>query len=222
MWHGINEFIKVWPAKVQIIIVNDGSNDDTESLVKQNVTYKKLESLDAIKYIVQANTGKGGAIAKGVQSVVYDFVLTLDADMATAPTELLNWLLIDPLLFNKHHIAIASRTLASSNLVLISARRKTGNIFNNIVRVLTKLPISDTQCGFKLYPTTLAKELFQNLQIKGWAHDVEILYKAFNSKITIVEMPVTWNERAASKINVWKDGLHMLWDVCKMSWRGQL
>jgi dolichyl-phosphate beta-glucosyltransferase len=78
------------------------------------------------------------------------------------------------------------------------------------------LPFKDTQCGFKLYPRAIAQQLFANLRTKGWAHDVEILLQANKQSIPVIEMPITWNERDASKINVLRDGMKMLWEVMKM------
>ncbi len=216
MWQGINNFMAEWQGAVQIIIVNDGSTDTTEEAIFNNSTYKQLLLSNKILYLYQANAGKGGALQNGIAHATNSYVLTLDADMATMPTELLQWLQMDATIFEGNNIVIASRTLAASTLVLISARRKTGNIFNKMVRGITGLPYRDTQCGFKLYPCVIAKELFANLSTKGWAHDVEILKKAKANNYPIIEMPITWNERDASKINVVKDGIKMLWDVLRM------
>jgi dolichyl-phosphate beta-glucosyltransferase len=213
MWSALEAFATAWQGALQIIIVNDGSTDNTANLILTNATYKKFLAQAIVAYVWQPNTGKGGAIATGVAMATTDYVLTLDADMATAPTELLQWITLDANIFVENKIVIASRTLPQSKLILISARRKTGNIFNVMVRKLTGLSFRDTQCGFKLYPTAIAKSLFANLQTKGWAHDVEILKKAMRAKYNIIELPITWNERDASKINVVRDGIKMLIDV---------
>ena len=68
----------------------------------------------------------------------------------------------------------------------------------------------DTQCGFKLYPGGEGKRVFGSLRTYGWAHDVEILYKAYLDGVKIVEMPLEWNAVEGSKIRVLRDGIKML------------
>jgi dolichyl-phosphate beta-glucosyltransferase len=213
MFEGIKNFITYWPAGFQFIIINDGSTDDTAEIITQNKLYQNLLADDKIILINQKNCGKGGAIKNGIKYVSMPYVLTLDADMATNPTELLNWAKLSKNLFDNNTVSIASRTLIDSKLILISSRREKGNVFNTIVRKITGLPFLDTQCGFKLYPTPIAKTIFENLKTLGWAHDVEILLQLHHKKITVQELPIVWNERDASKINVWQDGLKMIVDV---------
>lgn len=216
MIDGIKEFIATWHGLFEIIIIDDGSTDDTVSLIKNNLLYKNLLADNKIQLIQQTNTGKGGALQKGITAATLDFILTVDADMAAHPVEIMNWRLQNKATFARDTICIASRTLAASKLILISNRRSSGKLFNTIVRIITNLPFKDTQCGFKLYPRAIAQQLFANLRTKGWAHDVEILLQANKQSIPVIEMPITWNERDASKINVLRDGMKMLWEVMKM------
>jgi len=216
MIDGIKEFIATWHGLFEIIIIDDGSTDDTVSLIKNNLLYKNLLADNKIQLIQQTNTGKGGALQKGITAATLDFVLTVDADMAAHPVEIMNWRLQNKATFARDTICIASGTLAASKLILISNRRSSGKLFNTIVRIITNLPFKDTQCGFKLYPRAIAQQLFANLRTKGWAHDVEILLQANKQSIPVIEMPITWNERDASKINVLRDGMKMLWEVMKM------
>jgi dolichyl-phosphate beta-glucosyltransferase len=216
LFEGLKNFITYWPAAFQFIIVNDGSTDATKQLIEENQLYKNLLQDHKIILLNQKNTGKGGAIKNGIAKATCDFVLTLDADMATSPTELLKWLKINASIFDNNTVSIASRTLAASELILISNRRSQGNIFNTIVRKITGLSFLDTQCGFKLYPNAIALQVFATLKTNGWAHDVEILMKLQKQKITILELPIVWNERAASKIHVVRDGFKMLWEVVMM------
>jgi dolichyl-phosphate beta-glucosyltransferase len=213
MFEGLKNFITYWPSGFQFIIVNDGSIDETVQIIEQNTLYQNLLSDNKIILINQKNSGKGGAIKNGMVYATMPYVLTLDADMATSPTELLHWAKLSKNLFDNTTVHIASRTLAASKLILISSRREKGNVFNTIVRAITGLPYLDTQCGFKLYPTLIAKAIFANLNTLGWAHDVEILLQLQNQKIPVQELPIVWNERDASKINVWRDGLKMIVDV---------
>jgi dolichyl-phosphate beta-glucosyltransferase len=213
MWEGITLFISTWPATSEFIIIDDGSTDDTAESILQNDLYKKLAADKRITFLQQKNTGKGGALANGIAIAKHPYVLTVDADMSTMPTELVKWVHINKNLFDNTSVYIADRTLAASKLNLISSRRESGKMFNTIVRHLTGLKYADTQCGFKLYPTVMAQAIFATLFTKGWAHDVEVLVRLQHQKILIVPMPIVWDEYDASKINLLKDGAKMLWEV---------
>ncbi len=214
--NGLKHFIAEWCGKFEVIIINDGSKDDTLNALHSNTLITNLQKEGKAKIIDSENEGKGGALQKGVQIANGDFILTLDADMATLPLELILWQRATALTFEGTHICIANRTDKKSVLQLISTRRSQGNIFNKIVKKSTGLLIDDTQCGFKLYPKVMGKKLFENLQTKGWAHDVEILIKAKKMNYPVLQMPITWIEKDASKVNMLTDSFKMIWDVLKM------
>ena len=85
-----------------------------------------------------------------------------------------------------------------------------GKVFNISIFLLTGLNIRDTQCGFKLYPAEIGKELFRKLEEYGWAHDIELLLRAHLNNHPIQSLPVEWVHRDGAKISVISDGLAML------------
>jgi dolichyl-phosphate beta-glucosyltransferase len=211
LYDGLDSFIKKWKNFLEIIIINDGSKDNTETLLHQHEVYKRHK--DIISIYTQANTGKGGALKNGVMRAKGNFILTLDADMASPPTELIKWLDLLHGRFAPNTIYIGSREHKDSVITKQGDRKLAGNIFNFIVRLLSPLKIRDTQCGFKLYPADEAKKIFSTLQTYGWAHDVELLYKAYLDKVNIVEMPLTWNAIEGSKIVLVRDGFNMMREI---------
>ncbi len=217
---GLKDFIALWHAPFEIIIVNDGSTDNTVKLLEKNTMLQQLLADDKLVLLHQKNKGKGAALKYGVSHATMAYTLTLDADMATHPQELIQWMQEPYNCFsNTNTISIASRPHPNSKLILISTRRDSGALFNTIVQTCTGLNITDTQCGFKLYPTTIAKQLFAALKTPGWSHDVELLLRAKQANYILQELPITWNEKAASKIHVIKDGLKMVWDVLWIKWK---
>ncbi|MEM8527683.1 MAG: glycosyltransferase [Bacteroidota bacterium] len=217
---GLREFRAHWQYPYEVIIVDDGSKDDTArmlqnrfpSLSDELVTYKVLPLSD--------NQGKGGALQAGVFAAQGDFVLTLDADMAARPIELNKWLLQLPdNQFSKKEILIGSRNHPESNIDARQNRKLAGQLFNTLVRIVTPIQDSDTQCGFKLYPIPIAQILFQDLQIKGWAHDIELLYKANYLNIPVKSMPLEWQHIDDEKIDVLADGLKMAWETVRLAFR---
>lgn len=211
LYSGIDDFLKKWKGFIEIIIVNDGSKDNTYALLQEHAVYK--QNKDIISVYTQENTGKGGALMHGVLKATGDHILTLDADMASPPSEVIKWMDMLNWQPSTDTIYIGSREHKDSIITNQGDRKVAGNIFNLIVRTLTPLKMKDTQCGFKLYPAALARRYFSSLKTYGWAHDVEILYKAYLDKNKIVEMPLQWNAIEGSKIRVLRDGFNMMREV---------
>ena len=209
------EFDPLWHYKYEIIIVNDGSSDETLAIAN---AYKESAQLlyASIKVVdVQPNQGKGNALKTGVAHASADWILTLDADMAASPLVLLSWM--DRIMvFQLDTIYIGSRTHKESDVDALLMRRIIGGIYNLVIRLNTSLQISDTQCGFKLYPVAIAKEVFEKLVTVGWAHDIEILARAKQKGAKIENMPLKWVHREGAKINVFTDGLKMFAETIRI------
>ncbi|MCW3124324.1 MAG: glycosyltransferase group 2 [Flavipsychrobacter sp.] len=211
LFSGLSSFKQKWKGPFEVIIVNDGSKDNFEQLVLTNEFY--LQNKDMVTLISQENMGKGGALRTGVLKAKGKYILTLDADMSTPPEELIRWYAKWGGAPADNTIYTGSREHKDSVIKKKNNRKVVGNIFNVMVRVLTPLNMRDTQCGFKLYPAAEAKKIFDSLKTFGWAHDVEILYKAHLDKVNIIEMPLDWNAVDGSKINVIRDGMKMIVEI---------
>ena len=218
LFQALREFAQQWPHEYEVIIVDDGSKDGTSEKIQQHSSYQYFSEKGKIRLItLQKNQGKGGALKAGVAASTGDFLLTLDADMSTHPIEVNNWLKTTNAPLGDDEILIGSRELSQSKIEAKKTRRFIGNIFNFLVSVVTPLNVKDTQCGFKLYPASVAKKLFGDLLVKGWAHDVEILYKAKLRDIQITEMPIKWTEHGGSKVNVARDSIKMFFQILYIS-----
>ncbi|MEM1324599.1 MAG: glycosyltransferase [Bacteroidota bacterium] len=212
---GIEEFWAQWSATAEIIVVDDGSKDDTSVQIQQ-----QLSNVHFIQ--LPENQGKGGALRAGVLVAKGKYILTVDADMATHPLELKRWLQQFPSQQFPNEILIGSRKHPKSEIDVKQHRKWAGQLFNLWVKILTPIRFSDTQCGFKLYPAAIAKLLFQDLQIRGWAHDIELLYKAAYLKIPVRAMPIRWQHVDDEKIDVLSDGIKMAKEITLMSYRYHL
>ncbi|OWR44187.1 putative Dolichyl-phosphate beta-glucosyltransferase [Danaus plexippus plexippus] len=205
--------VKEHPSyKYEIIVVSDGSRDNTVKLVQSYVEKygsDKLRCLDLMK-----NRGKGGAVRLGVQSARGAAILFADADGASKFEDLTKLELalknitnLDPItqspeITDKLAVIIGSRAhLEKDSLVQRSIFR---NIlmygFHFLVWLFTVKGIKDTQCGFKLFTRKTAQMTFQSLHVNRWAFDVELLYIAQQLRIPVVEVPITWTEIDGSKI----------------------
>ncbi len=192
----------------EIIVVDDGSNDRTPQIVKEQFGEK-------VKVLIQEqNLGKGAAVRLGVLSSIGEQVLFMDADGSTPITEIKK-LQIE--LEKNYSLAIGSR----KNNSLIEVRQPfyreyLGKTFSLLVRALTGTSIIDTQCGFKLIKGKVAHELFAKMTINGFAFDVELLYLAAQGGFTVAEIPVVWVNDKRSKVSLLRDPLIMLWEIFKI------
>ncbi|MBK8206315.1 MAG: glycosyltransferase family 2 protein [Planctomycetes bacterium] len=194
----VHEWAKADGREIEIIVVNDGSSDDTAQVAQQaGVRVISLER----------NSGKGAAVRRGMLEARGRLRLFADADGATQMTELAA---LERAVAGGAEIAIASREGRGTVIESSWLRRFLGRWFNRAVRMGSVKGIRDTQCGFKLFATPRAQALFEAAKENGFAFDVELLYLAQKWGIAITEVPVNWKEIAGSKVRLARDGWRML------------
>jgi len=191
----------------ELLVVDDGSRDDTAALVEQAGAQNSRIRLIRLP----RNTGKGAAVRAGMQAARGGLRLFADADGATPIQELER---LEAAIKDGADLAIGSRTLASrDSRYQVKARlHRTllGNLFNRIVRHLGIQHIHDTQCGFKLFRQAVAQDLFSVARIDGYGFDLELLHVARRRGYRLAEVPINWSDQPGSKVLVIRDGLAML------------
>ena len=195
---------------VEYIFVNDGSNDDSKKII---YNYLKLKKSNKFKVInIKKNKGKGNALKKGIINSKKNWILTLDTDISVSILQLNEWIKKN-YLNRKVQIYFGSRNLNNSKVEFKLHRKILGIIFSFILKLLLKINIKDTQCGFKLYENKIAKFLFKTIKDDGFVHDVEIalLSKKYNFKLK--ELPVKWSHKKDSKINLFTDTIEMFYKL---------
>ena len=120
---------------------------------------------------------------------------------------------------NKIQVYFGSRLLESSIVDAKRNRKIIGFIFNILLRLILNsdiLSIKDTQCGYKLYKKNIAKKVFSKITEEGYIHDVEILIILKKKNIFIKELPVKWDHKSGSKINLFIDSFIMLKNIVRL------
>jgi glycosyltransferase involved in cell wall biosynthesis len=149
---------------LEVLIVDDGSTDRTRPMLEAGAAAE--ERLTPVLEF-DRNRGKGAAFAAGVSRARGDWILLADVDLSTPLTELAK---LTAATAAGADIAIGSRNVKGAIVERGPLHRKVlGNSFNTIVRGLTGLRLHDTQNGFKLFPTDVAKRLLAEQSCPGFS-----------------------------------------------------
>ena len=200
-----------WDA--EILVVNDGSRDDTASLVRR---YE--QSHGGLRLIENpGNRGKGYSVRNGMLNASGEILLFSDADLS-APIEEARKLFAA--IGAGADVAIGSRWLRPEMQTQRQSllRQFYGRLFNLALRILLGLNIKDTQCGFKAFTKPAAEKIFPQQQIERWGFDPELLYLARKSKMKIAEVPVVWAHVEGTRISPLRDGMRMFGEVLRIRW----
>ena len=198
---------------VEVLVVDDGSRDGTAAAAA-----RAAETWPAVRLLRNSgNRGKGYSVRHGMLHAAGRLALFTDADLS-APIEEADRLL--EALESGHDVAIGSRALRRELIAVHQSwmRETAGKLFNLLVRAFVRLPIHDTQCGFKLFRREAARAVFRCQQIDGFGFDVEVLYLARKLGYRIAEVPVRWSHDADTKVRMLSDSLRMLTDLWRIRW----
>lgn len=212
----IKNFLYRNKMKIEIIFVNDGSEDNSLEILKKflkknDVFRSKFKIINLPK-----NIGKGGALKEGVKKSQKQWILTTDLDLSVDLEEIKIWIKKE-FINNACDIYFGSRELENSIVKSKFYRKFLGFFFRLISKIFLGLDFRDTQCGFKLYKNIVAKKIFNKLRCKGFEHDLEIALLAKKNNFYISELPVEWKHMPGSKLNILIDPFKMLFGILKIS-----
>ena len=212
----IVEYYSGQPYTWRVLVVSDGSTDDTDALVAD--VAQEDDRVGLLAY--SPNRGKGAAVRAGMLTVDADLLLFCDADLATPQEETEKLLAaIDA----GADVAIGSRPLRESALEVRQPlyRELLGRAFNLVVQTLAVRGIEDTQCGFKMFRRDAAHAVFSRCKIAGYGFDFESIMIARDLGLKIAEVGVRWSHQEGSKVSLVRDGLRMLRELVRLRLAGR-
>jgi glycosyltransferase involved in cell wall biosynthesis len=197
--------------KVEIIVVDDGSEDNTKEIASNSgvITISHVKSL-----------GKGAAMKTGANAASGDILVFLDGDGAHKPEDIPN--VLAPVLQNKADLVIGSRDFRGSKTFGSYLPRRITNelasfvtsfIVSWLLPLVTSfrypikwITVEDAECGFK----AISKEKWcqLNLVSQGFEIESEIIYEAAKNRLTLHNIPIGCNwDRRVSRLSILQDGL---------------
>ena len=171
-------------ASFEIIVVDDGSYDETLTLAR--LAAEDFDNVRVVSY--PENLGKGYALVEGAKEARGDLILFVDADLEVHPRQLA--LLYGALIGLDADVVIGSKMHPSSTIDYPLKRRILSVGYYMLVRFLFRLPVRDTQTGLKLYKAEVLRRVAGRLLVKSFACDLEALANTHRLGYRIAEAPV--------------------------------
>jgi len=202
----------------EIIVVDDGSTDDTADIAR-----KAGESIpsDSIVEQLGRNRGKGCAVRTGILKSHGEFVGFVDSGSCVPYCEIKRG--VDLIRSGQCQIAHGSRKMKDCHIIQPQSpyRKICSQLFHLfLIRNIKKLSkLTDTQCGFKVYRGQVARSLYAQSQIDGFMFDVEVILLALSGGQTICEFPVDWSWDSDSRLKPGHEAIRVLNDLIKLKRR---
>jgi dolichyl-phosphate beta-glucosyltransferase len=205
------------PYAVEVLVVDDGSSDDTAAAVRTLAPSLALP-LRLLRYA--PNRGKGFALKVGFAASRGARVLFSDADLST-PIGEADRLLAE--LDQGADIVIGSRKRAKAQIEVHQPwlRETLGKGFTLLVRMLVA-DVTDATCGFKAYRGDAGRDLYSRMRVFDWSFDAEILWIARQRGYRLAEVPVRWRDQAGTKVDLRRDVLRSLQGIARIRWNAAL
>lgn len=215
----MHQFLVAQHYDFEILVVNDGSKDQTVEIVQNYAArFSTVRLIDNGK-----NLGKGTSVKNGILHALGEIVLFSDADLSSPAEEFPK--ILDPVFRDDADVTFGSRALDRSLIGVHQStfREFSGKVFNFFVRILTGLPFKDTQCGFKAFRRLTVLPVFERQRIGGFGFDPEVLFIAKKKGLRLREIPVRWNHVEGTKVSMGRDSIEMFWDLVRIrlnDWKG--
>lgn len=196
------------PFKKEIIVVDDGSTDNTRHILSEI----KHASIKVISH--EMNSGKGSAVQTGFDAATGDIIVIQDADLEYNPDEYP--ILLNPVLSGKADVVYGSRFGGHGEHRVLYFWHYVGNRFLTLLsNMFTDLNLTDMETCYKAF----TRQALEGIRIneKRFGFEPEITSKIARKKLRIYEVPISYYGRTyeeGKKIN-WKDGFRALWCIFK-------
>lgn len=201
-------FLADWDRTSEVILVDDGSPDNTVDVVLSHLNEEHQGLLRRVRLVrLGHNQGKGGAVRVGLGQATGEYALMMDADNAATIREIEKLL---PAMTGDTGIVAGSRAMNESDVEAVKFRAITGLVFRGALAALGMNVIRDTQCGYKLYSREAIAVITEFSAENGYVFDLEHMLLARRAGLTIAERGIRWQHVDGGQVSAISDGLKML------------
>jgi glycosyltransferase involved in cell wall biosynthesis len=216
----IDAFLQQQPYQYEVIVVENGSVDNTVGVVQDFAAehpYLRLMMVDT--------RGKGLAVKAGMLAARGEYRFICDADLSMPIEEITKFLPVDEGAGScpqDYDVAIGSREAPGA--VRYDEpwyRHFMGRVLNWIIKIFAIRDFEDTQCGFKMFHAPAAEDLFEVQTLSGIGFDIELLFVSVKRGYRVLEIPVNWYFSDESRMRLVGDSLTALMEIreIRRNWR---
>lgn len=205
----------------EIIIVDDGSNDNTKNSIEATLKILKPKYKNILfkTLFKKHNQGKGAALRDGFKISTGDIVLVQDADLEYNPEDYP--VLLEPFLRNDADVVYGSRFISNRpHRVLYFWHYQINILLTTLSNAFTNLNLTDMETGYKAFKGELARKLAAKLESKRFGFEPEITARISKIKgLKLFEVGISYSGRTyeeGKKIG-WTDGIKALWEIIKFN-----
>jgi glycosyltransferase involved in cell wall biosynthesis len=205
--------------KKEIIIVNDGSTDDTSKQIRETtkILSKKYPSVTFKELSLKINSGKSAAVKNGMLQSKGEVVLIQDADLEYSPDDYP--LILEPFSQNMADVVYGSRFISSRPHRVLYFWHYVINVFlTGLSNMLTNLNLTDMETGYKALKGDLARKIAVDLESQRFGFEPEVTARISKIKnVRVYEVGISYSGRTyeEGKKIYWLDGIKAVWQIIK-------
>lgn len=199
----------VSPNEIEIVIVDDYSDDGTIDVLKSRLT----NAVDQIVYHPE-NRGKGAALRSGFAAATGDVIIVQDADLEYSPNDYPT--LLEPIFSGSADVVYGSRFMGGRPHRVLYFWHMVGNRFLTLLsNMFTNLNLTDVETCYKAFRAAVIKDV--DLVEDRFGFEIEITAKLAKARCRIYEVGISYSGRTydEGKKITWKDGVRAIYAIVK-------
>jgi len=198
----------------KIVVADNGSTDRTLEVAQRLAA----ERPNDVRCVHLDQRGRGLALRKAWLESDADVVAYMDVDLSTGLDALPT--MVDAIVNDGVHVAFGSRLKKGARTQRSVKREIVSRAYNRIIRFTMWTRFEDAQCGFKALSRGAAQALIPRVVNNHWFFDTELLVIAERSGFRMLEVPVTWDEDADTRVKIIKTAVEDLKGLARLRLRG--